>query len=105
MLASRAPVSMTEFIGLRCGFSIYGGWLTAATILNISIVFKDLGLSDENGISPSEDIYTVIMLWVALAVYITVSYMERNPLYGAIYLWVLYGIMEEQSGGEYTNII
>jgi hypothetical protein len=48
MISTKAKLSVTEIIGFRCAFSIYAGWLTAATILNISIVLKDLGKSDSN---------------------------------------------------------
>lgn len=40
MLSTRNKVNTFEFITLRCGFSIYSGWVTAATILNIAIVLK-----------------------------------------------------------------
>merc|ERR1711971_819096 len=32
--SSKVSISVAEMIGLRIGFSIYAGWLTAATILN-----------------------------------------------------------------------
>jgi len=96
MLSSRATkVTITEFIGLRCGFSIYAGWLTAATILNFSIILKDIGLSDSNNIYPSEEEWTKIMMMVALVVYVLVSVSERNPLFGAVYLWVLVALIVE----------
>ena len=29
------------------------------------------------------------MLWVGLAIYNATSWLERNPLYGSVYIWVL----------------
>jgi hypothetical protein len=34
---------LLEILGLRYGFGIYTGWVTSATILNISIMFYDWG--------------------------------------------------------------
>jgi hypothetical protein len=36
-----------EIIGLRCGMTIYTGWVTAATILNTSIALKATGLDND----------------------------------------------------------
>ena len=94
MISTRNKLTVTEIIGLRTGFSIYGGWLTAATILNFSIVLKDLGMRDESeNMFLTEEIWTAIMLWVAFAVYLTVTLTEKNPLFGAIYVWVLIGLI------------
>ena len=39
MLASRAKLEDIEMACIRAVFSIYSGWVTAATILNITVVF------------------------------------------------------------------
>jgi len=51
MLWQQSFVTLTvpEFIGLRCGISVYSGWLTAATILNTCHMTKSLGVRKENG--------------------------------------------------------
>jgi len=41
-----SPVNQTEFIAMRGGFSIYSGWVTAATILNICYMLKSYGMAD-----------------------------------------------------------
>ncbi len=64
-----------EFIGLRMGFSIYTGWVTAATILNVSFLLKSLGLKGANA-GLSESTWTCVILYVALIVYVLASFME-----------------------------
>lgn len=97
MITTRNLLSVTEIIGLRIAFSIYGGWLTAATILNFSIILKDLGVSDESeDMALSEEYWTGLMLWVAFVVYIAATLIERNPLFGAVYIWVLVGLIVQQ---------
>lgn len=38
-------MNLIEFVSIRIGFSLYAGWVTAASILNISIAFKSAGLN------------------------------------------------------------
>ena len=45
MRSTRAEVNIVEAIGLRGGFTIYSGWVTAATILNATFVLKKFGLA------------------------------------------------------------
>lgn len=94
-LTTRNKVNTWEFITLRCGFTIYSGWVTAATILNVTFFLKSLGLKNDEADKDagiSEDTWSVIILWVALCVYILASFFERNPLYALVYIWVLVGI-------------
>jgi translocator protein len=104
MITTRNQNNVVEIIGLRCAFSIYGGWLTAATILNIAIVLKDFGLKDSSpNMIVSEEVWGCIMLWVAYLVYFLVVLIERNPMFGAVYVWVLIAIIVEQS--DHTWIV
>ena len=43
---SRSHLNIVECICFYGGVSIYTGWVTVATILNLSYVFKDLGMSN-----------------------------------------------------------
>jgi len=68
------------------------GWVTVATILNVAFVLKSWGVKGDYEVSVS-----VIMLWVALAVYIIFTLYERNPLFGLVYIWVLFAIRDFES--------
>jgi len=46
---SFVTMTITEFIGLRMGISIYTGWLLAATLLGFAHMTKSMGLRTENG--------------------------------------------------------
>jgi hypothetical protein len=84
---SFVTLTIAEFIGLRCGISLYAGWLTAATILNLAHMTKSLGIRTENGWN--EVRAATIQIWIASVVYIAFGYCFRNPLYGAVFLHVL----------------
>jgi hypothetical protein len=90
MKALRAKnLSVIEFLTLRVGFSIYSGWVTAATIINTTIILKSVGME------ANEETWGVIILWVALVVYTLASFNERNFAYGAVFIWVLLAIKGE----------
>jgi len=80
-----------ELVSLRYGFSIYAGWVTAATILNLGFAAKSWGISGD-----WESKATCVVLWAAFGIYVLFSYSERNPMYGLIYIWVLLGIYSAQ---------
>jgi benzodiazapine receptor len=92
---TRAKLNVVEFISLRMGFSIYTGWVTAATILNATFFLKSVGVKGASA-GFSESTWTCIILYVALIVYVLASFMERNPLYGAVYIWVVVAIRNRQ---------
>ena len=46
--ASENKLSKASLIGLRCGMTIYSGWLTVATIINITFVLKFYGLIEKD---------------------------------------------------------
>jgi len=91
-LAIRAELNWLEFVCLRAAFSIYNGWVSAATILNTAFVIK----SAEIGIFMDHEVgWTVVTIWVGFALYVTVASMEKNVIYGAVYLWVLYNVNDK----------
>ena len=72
--------------------SIYFGWLTIATIANISIYllasgWKGFGLD----YSPVE--WTRIMIGIAVFLTVLVVFTRRNVFFGLVIVWALYGII------------
>ena len=52
----------------KIAFSIYSGWITAASILNVSFTLKSLGY-DSN-----EEQFAIYILWVAFVIYNVASF-------------------------------
>ena len=94
MVSTRQVVNWWEAVFIRGGMTIYSGWLTTATILNIVIALKFLGVKDPD-IPITEEITSIILLYVAAIIYNLASYIELNPLYGAVFIWVVYAIRNE----------
>ena len=84
-LSHRDNVNVAEFITLRVQLSIFVGWVTAATILNIAIVLKTV-----LGLNKGEETWSWIILVAAFVIYSGLVFLEKNPLYGLVYAWVLF---------------
>ena len=98
-ISTRNHLNNWEFVSLRIGFSIYTGWVTAATILNVCFVLKSHGFADPNAYL-SEAEWCPVILWVALAIYWYATYQERNPAYGIVFIWVVIAIRDRHSAVE-----
>ena len=79
--------------GLRVGMSVYSGWLTVASILSLSLIFKFLGMNDQNGYS--EEFWTCALLWIAFVIFGATTYLNNDPVYGAVLVWAGLGIRAE----------
>jgi hypothetical protein len=87
--------------------SIYFGWLTIATIANISVYllasgWKGFGLN----YSPIE--WTRIMIGIAVFLTALVVFTRRNVFFGLVIIWALYGIILKRvfvNGTDYAAVI
>lgn len=70
--------------------SIYFAWICVATIANISLYLVSIGW-DGFGIAP--DIWAVIMIIVTIILAIFMITAKRNPFFGLVIIWALYGIV------------
>ena len=95
MLASTTKLNMVELVSLRVGFTIYTGWVTAASIIGVCFFLVSVGMTEPNA-GFSNTAWCIIILYVALIIYILASFRERNPLYAGVYIWVLLAIRSER---------
>ena len=75
-------------------FSIYLGWITVATIANITAF---LDFINWNGFGIAPEIWTFIMLVVAMAVAGLMAYYRQDIVYLLVLIWAFVGIGVEQS--------
>lgn len=92
MQSTRNETNWIEWIAIRGGFSIYSGWVTAATILNVTYMIKSWGFNETDVEWLDEEIATIVIAWVAFVIYNLATYIERNPMYGAVFIWVITAI-------------
>lgn len=78
---------------VRLPFSIYLGWITVATVANITAFLVSINW-DGFGISPV--IWTIVMLSIATLVGITVLWTRRDFAYVAVIVWALGAILSKR---------
>jgi len=91
----RAAVSPAEKWLVHVPFSIYLGWITVATIANVTTVLDFLGWS---GWGISDQAWAVIMLLVAGALAAVVSLTRGDVAYSLVIMWALVGIAVKHAG-------
>lgn len=91
--AAGKPASVTEWLFLRLPFALYTGWITVATIANISVLQTANGW-DEAGLSAVD--WTLLKLALAGAIGATVILRARDIAYVLVIAWAAFGIASKQ---------
>ncbi|ANU23989.1 tryptophan-rich sensory protein [Planococcus donghaensis] len=81
----------------RLPISINMGWISVATIANISFV---LTYYNWNGWGLSDQLWTVIMLTVATALALHIRFHHMDIPYAAVFIWAFIGIAIKHGTGE-----
>ena len=69
------------------------GWLTIATILNVSLALKRFGLKGES----LEEFFAILMIYIAAVIYLTVLFKKKDSVYSGIYIYEhLYGLRKDR---------
>ncbi len=90
----KSKVSAAEKWTVHLPFSIYLGWITVATIANITDVL-DFIKWNRFGIAP--EIWMGIMLAAVVIIAALVNFTRRDVAYTAVLLWALVGITVKQA--------
>jgi hypothetical protein len=85
----RAQVGGVERWLVDVPFSVYLGWITVATIANVTVVLDYL---DWNGWGISPQAWTVIMLFVGLVIATAMSLTRGDVAYSLVLIWAYAGI-------------
>lgn len=82
-------------------FSIYLGWISVATIANISVVLLDLNW---DGFGLTETIWTIIVLIVGTALGLLMTLKRSEVFYTLVLIWAFIGITQNGSGDNLVTI-
>lgn len=85
----RSVVSPAETWAARLPFSIYLGWITVATVANVTSLLDYLKW---NGFGIAPEIWMVIVLAAVLIIATMMNFTRRDVAYAAVILWALAGI-------------
>ena len=91
---NRSPVSRLEYWSVDVLFSVYLGWITVATVANITDWLYFIGW---DGFGISAQIWAVIMLAVASLLGLLMAITRRDVGYLVVLLWVFIGIAVKQT--------
>jgi hypothetical protein len=81
--------SIYDRILVKYPFSLYLGWVSAATLVNFNVLLYDIGWLGTGG---GGIFFTILMVLIAGLVALTVFYLRQDYIYAAVFIWALIGI-------------
>lgn len=104
-IINKETLNTKERILVSLPFSVYLGWITVATIANITTFLVSINW---NGFGISEPIWTIIILLIGVAIGTLRSWKNRDIAYGLVLVWAYFGILVKHQAfynSEYPAII
>jgi benzodiazapine receptor len=90
----KSNVGLKEKLCVHVPFSVYLGWVTIATIANISVTLVSVGW---DGFGLSLQTWAILVLAVALILDLAVVATRRDIAYSFVFIWTLVGIGVNQA--------
>ena len=96
-----------EKITVKIPFSIYFGWITVATIANVTVFLVSIGW---DGWGLSDRVWTIIAICLGLLISMTTTIRHKDIAYGLVIFWAYLGIRikhisPDGFAGSYPDII
>jgi hypothetical protein len=93
----RSEVSKMEKVAVHIPFSIYLGWITVATIANVTALLVVLEVS---GFGPLAEIWTILVIAVAVLITFAMLLIRKDYAYSLVIIWALLGIFIKQTASN-----
>lgn len=102
-----APLRGREYVLARLPFSVYFGWITIATVANVTTWLVSVGW---NGAGLSDGTWMVIVLLLAATIGIVTTLRNRDIAYMVVFVWAYFGILLKNLsptgfGGQHQEVI
>jgi hypothetical protein len=91
------PASWRERLLVHLPFSIYAGWITVATIANITALLVHIRW---NRFGASPELWTVVVLAVAALITLAVLLTRNDLFYALVILWAFLGILIKRQAAD-----
>jgi len=91
----KAKVGLADRLAVHLPFSVYLGWITVATIANVSAALVWL---DWDGAGISAETWAILVVAVALVITGLMLFTIKDIAYSLVIIWALVGIAVKQSG-------
>jgi hypothetical protein len=89
----RSDASRNEKLAVHLPFSVYLGWITIASIADVSSALVSINW---NGFGIAATTWAELVTVVALAITLLLLVTRRDPAYGLVIVWALFGIVSNQ---------
>lgn len=96
----RSQVTLREKLGVHLLFSVYLGWITVATIANVTAVLVS---AHWNGFGISPEIWMIVVLMVASLITMLMLFLRKDIAYGLVVIWAALGIVIKRTTPEFAN--
>ena len=96
----KSIVSLREKFAVHLPFQVYLGWITIASIANVSVTLVSMGW---DGFGISQETWATLIVVVALLITLLVITTRNDIAYGLVTMWAFVGIAVEQIGNQ--NIV
>jgi hypothetical protein len=93
-------VTLKERVFVHLPFSVYLGWITVASIANVSSALVSVGW---DGFGLANETWAVLVIAVAMLITLVVIVTRKDIAYSLVLVWALIGIAVNQS--SYQNIV
>ncbi len=96
----KSKVALREKLAVHVPFSVYLGWITIATIADVSVTLVSVNW---DGFGISQETWATLIVVIALLITLLVAATRKDVAYGLVIIWALLGIAVKQSGNQ--NIV
>ncbi len=104
-IISHLALTKTEELWIALPFTVYFGWITVATIANVTVLLVSLGW---DGFGLAEEFWTSVILLVGAGIGILRMQNDRRLAYGLVLIWAYSGILFKHLtffAGKYPFVI
>ncbi len=106
-ILKKQSLKALDYVCIKLPFSLYFGWISVATIANITVLLVSLNW---NRFGLSDVFWTILIVFVGAGIGIWRMLKDRNLAYGLVFVWAYSGILlkhlsDSGFAGQYPNII
>ena len=96
----KSEVPLREKLAVHVPFSVYLGWITIASIANVTVTLVSVGW---DGFGISQETWAFLIVAIALLITLLVVGTRKDLAYGLVVIWAFLGIAVKQAGNQ--NIV
>jgi hypothetical protein len=98
----RSAAPLQEKLAVHVSFSVYLGWITIASIANVSVTLVSIGW---DGFGINQEIWAFLIILVALLITLLVIAIRKDVAYGVVIIRALIGIAVKQSANQTVTAV